>query len=422
MSPFDNAIKQLQKAARVMNLAPDILEILSHPERVIEVAVPIKMDDGSLKIFEGYRVQYNSARGPYKGGIRYHSQTDINEVKALAFWMAIKCAVVDIPFGGGKGGITIDPKKLSEGELERLTRSFTRAIAQFIGPKVDVPAPDVNTNPKIMDWIVDEYSKFIGKSVPAVVTGKSLENGGSLGRTAATGQGGFYTLREVAKKLKLKPSETTVAIQGFGNVGYHIAKLVFDAGYKLIAIGDSHGAMFDKRGLGMDPDNIMKTKKERGLIGDCYCVGSVCDCENYTEISNEELLELKVDVLIPAALESVITEKNAGQIKAKVILELANGPTTSEADDILFKKGVTVVPDVLANAGGVTVSYFEWLQNLQNYSWTEQMVLEKLEPIMVNSFAAVWQAKEKYKTDLRTAAYTVALERIACALEQNPKS
>lgn len=399
-----------------MNLAPDVLEILSHPERVIEVAVPVKMDDGSLKVFDGYRVQYNSARGPYKGGIRYHPQIDINEVKALAFWMAIKCAVVDIPFGGSKGGITVDPKKLSEGELERLTRSFTRVIAQFIGPKVDVPAPDVNTNPKIMDWIVDEYSKFTGKSAPAVVTGKSLENGGSLGRTAATGQGGFYALRETAKKLKLKPGETTVAIQGFGNVGYHMAKLVHQAGYKVIAVSDSHGAIFDKRGLGMDPDNIMKTKKERGLIGGCYCVGSVCDCENYTEISNEELLEIKTDVLIPAALENVITEKKVGKIKAKVILELANGPTTLEADEILFKKGITVVPDVLANAGGVTVSYFEWLQNLQNYTWTEQMVLEKLEPIMVNSFAAVWQAKEKYNVDLRTAAYTVALERLAAAI------
>lgn len=413
MNPFENAMQQLNKAARVMNLAPEVLEILSHPERVIEVAVPVKMDDGSLKVFDGYRVQYNSARGPYKGGIRYHPQIDINEVKALAFWMAIKCAVVDIPFGGGKGGITVDPKKLSESELERLTRSFTRAIAPFIGPKVDVPAPDVNTNPKIMDWIVDEYAKIEGKITPAVVTGKSLEHGGSLGRTAATGQGGFYALREIAKKMKLKPEETTVAIQGFGNVGYHMAKLVQQAGYKLIAISDSHGAIFDKRGLGMDPDVIIKTKQERGLIGGCYCVGSVCDCENYTEISNEELLELKVDVLIPAALESVITEKNAGKIKAKVVLELANGPITADADEILFKKNIVVVPDVLANAGGVTVSYFEWLQNVQNYSWTEAMVLEKLEPIMIDSFAAVWRSQEKYQTDLRTAAYTVALKRIA---------
>lgn len=412
MNPFENAQAQLHKAAAVMKLAPDILELLSHPDRVIEVAVPVKMDDGSLKVFDGYRVQYNKARGPYKGGLRFHSQTDINEVKALAFWMSIKCAVVDIPFGGAKGGITVDPKKLSAGELERLTRSFTRAIAPFIGPQIDVPAPDVNTNPKIMDWLVDEYGRLQGKVVPAVVTGKSIEQGGSLGRTAATGQGGFYILREVAKKLKLKPSETTVAIQGFGNVGYHMAKLVQQAGYKLIAISDSHGAMFDKRGLGMDPDNIMKTKQERGLVGGCYCVGSVCDCENYTEISNEALLELKVDVLIPAALESVITEKNAGKVKAKVILELANGPTTPEADVILQKKGVMVVPDVLANAGGVTVSYFEWLQNIQNYNWTEQMVLEKLEPIMVKSFNTVYAAGEKYGVDLRMAAYTVALDRI----------
>ncbi len=412
MNPFENAQAQLHKAAAVMKLAPDILELLSHPDRVIEVAVPVKMDDGSLKVFDGYRVQYNKARGPYKGGLRFHSQTDINEVKALAFWMSIKCAVVDLPFGGAKGGITVDPKKLSAGELERLTRSFTRAIAPFIGPQIDVPAPDVNTNPKIMDWLVDEYGRLQGKVVPAVVTGKSIEQGGSLGRTAATGQGGFYILREVAKKLKLKPSETTVAIQGFGNVGYHMAKLVYQAGYKLIAISDSHGAMFDKRGLGMDPDNIMKTKQERGLVGGCYCVGSVCDCENYTEISNEALLELKVDVLIPAALESVITEKNAGKVKAKVILELANGPTTPEADVILQKKGVMVVPDVLANAGGVTVSYFEWLQNIQNYNWTEQMVLEKLEPIMVKSFNTVYAAGEKYGVDLRMAAYTVALDRI----------
>ena len=386
-----------------MNLSADVLEILSHPERVLEVAVPVKMDNGSLKVFDGYRVQYNKARGPYKGGIRYHPDTDINEVKALAFWMAIKCAVVDVPFGGGKGGITVDPKKLSVGELERMTRSFTRAIAPFIGAEIDVPAPDVNTTPKIMAWLADEYAKVHGSAVPAVVTGKPLDQGGSEGRTAATGQGGFYILRETAKKLSLDPKNTTVAVQGFGNVGYYFAKLAHEAGYKIVAVSDSKGGIYNKDGL--DPAAALKVKQETGKLTG----GEV--------ISNEQLLELPVDVLAPSALESVITSDNVDLIKAKIILELANGPTTPEADEVLFKKGITLVPDVLANAGGVTVSYFEWYQNIHQEHWTEDQVLAKLEPMMQKSFTAVWAAQEKYGVDLRMAAYTVALERIAAAMK-----
>jgi len=416
-NPFNNALKQLAKAVEVGQIDAAVFERLKKPDKILQVALPLKMNDGTKKVFDGYRVQYNNSRGPYKGGLRFHPQTDLAEVKALAFWMTIKCSVAGIPMGGSKGGITVDPKKLAENELEELTRSFTRKLADYIGPEIDVPAPDVNTNPKIMSWVMDEYSRLKGYNVPGVVTGKPLELGGSAGRTEATGQGGFYIMEELAKKLKINPEKTTVAIQGFGNVGFYLAEFLYHAGYKIVALSDSQGGILDKYGQSMNPKNIMATKQKEGKISGCYCVGTVCDCENYKQITNEQLLKLEVDVLVPAALESAINEKNAGKVKAKIILEMANGGITPAAEEKLLKKGKIIMPDVLANAGGVTVSYFEWVQNLAKYYWSLSEVNDKLKKIMVDSFNAVWQAKEEYQTDWRTAAFIVALKRIETAMK-----
>ena len=416
-NPFNNALKQLAKAVEVGQIDAAVFERLKKPDKILQVALPLKMNDGTKKVFDGYRVQYNNSRGPYKGGLRFHPQTDLAEVKALAFWMTIKCSVAGIPMGGSKGGITVDPKKLAENELEELTRSFTRKLADYIGPEIDVPAPDVNTNPKIMSWVMDEYSRLKGYNVPGVVTGKPLELGGSAGRTEATGQGGFYIMEELAKKLKINPEKTTVAIQGFGNVGFYLAEFLYHAGYKIVALSDSQGGILDKYGQSMNPKNIMATKQKEGKISGCYCVGTVCDCENYKQITNEQLLKLEVDVLVPAALESAINEKNAGKVKAKIILEMANGGITPAAEEKLLKKGKIIMPDVLANAGGVTVSYFEWVQNSAKYYWSLSEVNDKLKKIMVDSFNAVWQAKEEYQTDWRTAAFIVALKRIETAMK-----
>lgn len=416
-NPFTNTLEQLKKAADLIDLDPDTHAILKVPYRTFQFSIPVKMDDNSWKVFEGYRVQYNNDRGPYKGGIRFHPQANLHEVKALAALMTWKTAVVNIPLGGGKGGIKVDPKKLSEGELERLSRGYIRAARDFIGPDVDIPAPDVNTNPTIMGWMADEYSKLVGRSTPGVVTGKPLALGGSQGREAATGLGGFYLLQEIVKKLKINPKKAKVVIQGFGNVGYHFAKFAHKAGYNIIAVSDSQGNVFDKRSKGLDPKHIMNTKKEKGLASGCYCIGTVCDCENYTRVTDKKLLEIPCDVLVPAALENQITKTNAGRIKAKVILELANGPITSEADEKLYKKGVVVVPDILANSGGVTVSYFEWLQNLKNEYWTEKEVHKRLKEIVTTALNDTWGYKEKYNTDLRTASYVLAIQRIAEALQ-----
>ena len=410
--PFKNALKQLTKAAELMELDKNVVERLKKPDNVLEVSVPVRMDNGSKKVFDGYRVQYNNVRGPYKGGIRFHPKTNLAKVKALALWMVIKCSVVGIPMGGAKGGIRVDPKKLSARELEEMTRSFTRKLKNFIGPEKDILAPDVYTNPQIMSWMMDEYSRIVGHNVAGVVTGKPIEIGGSEGRNEATGLGGFYVMEEVAKKLKLNPKKTKVAIQGFGNVGYYLAGLLHKAGYKIVALSDSRGGILDKNGKGVDSKNVMKTKELEGKISGCYCIGTVCDCENYKQITNEQLLKLDVDVLVPAALESAVNEKNAGRIKAKVILEMANGGVTPEAEEKLFKKGKIVVPDVLANTGGVTVSYFEWVQNLANYYWELAEVNKKLKKIIVDSFDEVWKMKNKYGTDMRTAAFIVALRRI----------
>lgn len=416
INPFKSALVQLDRAASFIDISKGILDQLRVPKRILQVSIPVSMDDGSVRIFEGYRVQYNNARGPFKGGIRYHPDTDLNEVKALAFWMAMKCAVANIPFGGAKGGITVDPKKLSPRELEELTRGYTRLLKDVIGQERDIPAPDVYTNAQIMAWIMDEYSRVIGHTEHGVVTGKPLALGGSLGRESATGDGGFIVLQELAKKMKFIPKKTRVVIQGVGNVGYFLAVQMHRLGYKIVGLADSKGGIYDKRGLGMDPDNVMKTKREQGYISGCYCIGTVCDCDNYAHVSNEKLLELPCDILVPAALENQLTGTNARRVKAKVILEMANGPTTPEADDIFRKKKVIVVPDILANAGGVTVSYFEWVQNIQGVSWTEEDVAKKLHEKMVAAFTDVWTTAEQHSTDLRTAAFILAVKRIADAM------
>ena len=414
MSTFDSALKRLKEAAAMIKLDPAMVEVLSVPQRVIELNVPLKKENGELVTFKGYRVQYNNWLGPYKGGLRFHPAVDMDEVKSLSFWMMIKNAIVDVPFGGGKGGIEIDPKSLNEKELESLTRAFTRELSSNIGPTIDVPAPDVNTNSTIMDYLADEYAKITKDTSGAVVTGKSVGKGGSKGREEATGLGGFFVLEQLIKKLNLK-KPLTVAIQGFGNVGSNMANILDQNGYKVVAVSDIKGAIYDSKGEGFNIDLVRACRLEKGVLAGCYCVGSVCDlAKKYDEglISNEELLTLPVDVLIPAALENVITAKNAKNIQAKIVFEMANGPTTAEADEILNEKGVMVVPDVLANSGGVTVSYFEWFQNMNKEIWDLEKVNSELKKKMEEGFEKVWQIHQEKKVNLRVAAYILALERL----------
>ncbi len=412
---FKNALEKLETAAKYLNLNPEIIKLLSTPERVIEVNFPLRLDNGKTKLVKGYRVQFNNLRGPYKGGLRYHQNVTLDEVKALSFLMMIKNVVVDVPFGGAKGGIEIDPKKLSLQELENLTRQFARELSPNIGPTVDVPAPDLNTNAKIMDWMADEYSKIVGKKTLAVVTGKSVENGGLEGREEATGLGGFYILEEVVKKMGLK-KPLTVAIQGFGNVGSHLSGLLSKNGYRIIALSDSKGGIVDKSGQGFSIELVQVCKLERGLIADCYCVGSVCDLSKNQkgEIANEELLELPVDILIPAAMENVLTGGNASRVRAKIVFEMANGPISPEADKILDQKKILVVPDVLNNSGGVTASYFEWRQNMKNQKWPLEKVRKELKKKMIKALGEVYLIHQQKKVNLRTAAYILALQRLTC--------
>jgi len=399
-------ISQIEQTSEEAGIIYDELEILKAPQRVVEVSVPVLMDDCKLKIFTGYRVQYNDIRGPFKGGIRYHPGVNLDEVQALAFWMTIKCAVVDIPYGGAKGGVAVDVKKLSQAELERLTRSYTRAIANNIGPDKDIPAPDVYTNPQIMAWLMDEYSHIQGKNEPAVVTGKPVEIGGSQGRVTATAQGGLYVLEPLLKKCKITNKNITIAIQGFGNAGMNFAKLASQAGYKVVAVSDSQGGIFNPRGLAIN--QIIKHKQ---------ATSSVINFADSKNITNEQLLTIPATVLVPAALEGVITNKNAGRIKANIILELANGPTTIEAGEKLYKKGCLVVPDVLANAGGVIVSYFEWVQNIRHFYWDLDKVQNRLKIQINRALENVWSYMQKYNTNMRTAAYIVAIERLVKALK-----
>lgn len=405
-NPFQNALLQLKRATSFVTFSPDFLERIAHPDRQIRISIPVKMDDGSLKVFEGYRVQFNNARGPYKGGIRYHQDTDIEEVKALAFWMALKCAVANIPMGGGKGGVTVNPKELSKRELESLSRGWMRRMADVVGPQRDVPAPDVNTTPEIMAWMADEFAKATGDTTGAVITGKPLEVGGSQGRGTATAQGGFYVFEALREKLGL-PTSCRVVIQGFGNAGEHAADIWSMAGHKVIAVSDSKGGIVNEDGL--DIVALYEHKK---------ATGSVQNFAGAKNCQSEEILFVTCDLLIPAALENQIREDNANRIQAKVVFELANGPTTPEADDQLFVRGIPVVPDILANSGGVTVSTFEWKQNLKGEHWSEEEVFTKLKAMMEKEANGIFERATSLKTDLRRAAFVIALERIQTAMQK----
>lgn len=414
-NPHHNAVAQLEKVAAVLrpnyknqDSFDKAIERLKTPDRVVEGDIKVKMDDGSTKTFKAFRSQHNNSVGPYKGGIRFHQNVSKAEVMALSTWMTWKCSVTGIPYGGAKGGVIVDPKKLSVAELERLSRAYAKFIAPYIGPWVDVPAPDVNTTGEIMAWMVDEYEKYLKLTYKTLIenpvatfTGKPLLLGGSQGRTEATGLGGFYVLDQLAKKMKLTPSKTKIAVQGFGNVGYWFAHYAHEAGYKIVALSDSKGGTYNKSGL--DPEKILEFKQTGKVMSD-YKGGS--------KISNQELLELDVDILAPAALENTIDIKNAKKIKAKVVFELANGPTTPEADEILEKNGILVIPDILTNSGGVTVSYFEWVQNLHRFYWDKNQVLEKLKRLMDEAFLRMWDIKTKSKVSPRIATYVSAVKKV----------
>lgn len=411
---FEDALARLDQAAKFAKIDKEAIERLKHPKATMEVSIPVRMDDGSLKIFTGYRVRHDDTRGPTKGGIRFHPNVSLDEVKALAFWMTFKCALVGVPFGGGKGGVIVNPKELSRLEVERLSRSFIEQIVGFIGPNKDIPAPDVYTNDMIMGWMMDEYSKIMHRHEPGVITGKPVELGGSLGRSDATGRGAYYCIKELEKRRGWKPAEITVAVQGFGNAGQHVASLLHKDGYRIVAVSDSRGAIH--RDEGFDIPSLIHAKKETQQVKAVYCEGSVCEEVPSAVISNEELLELDVDILIPAALENVITTDNANNIKAKVIVEAANGPVTSDADSIINSKEILVIPDILANAGGVTVSYFEWVQNRAGFYWDEAEVHQKLHTIMSREFNNVYDIMTDNNTDMRTAAYAHALNRLGQAI------
>jgi glutamate dehydrogenase/leucine dehydrogenase len=407
MNPFDAVIKQLDIVSEKLKLDPSFVERLKHPRRIIMVSVPVRMDDGKVKIFTGYRVQYDMLRGPYKGGIRYHPRVDLDEIKALAAWMTWKCAVVDIPYGGAKGGVACNPKELSKNELERITRRYTAMILDEIGPYKDVPAPDVYTDAQTMAWIMDTYSQFKGYLVPEVVTGKPVEIGGSEGREGATGRGVAICAREAAKHLGIDIKGLRVAVQGFGKVGKAVAKVLREMGCEITAVSDSKGGIHALRGL--DVQALIEHKNR---------TGQVAEFGDTKPITNEELLELECDILVPAALEHVITEENAPRVKARIIVEGANGPSTPEAREILNKRGVLVVPDILANAGGVVVSYFEWIQNLHRERWGEAEVNRKLEEKMVKAFKDVVEVSRKHGVDLATGAFMLAIKRLADAYER----
>ena len=400
MNPWQEAVANFDKVAKRVNLDPGVAEMIKQPDRVVEVSLTIKGDDGKIKNFIGYRSQHNNARGPYKGGIRFHPNVTKEEVMALSMWMSLKCGVVGVPFGGGKGGVIVDPRVLSQDELERLSRAYVRSIAPFIGPDKDVPAPDVNTNSQIMGWMVDEYSRLMGKQLWATFTGKPVEMGGSQGRTEATGKGGVDVLVELADKYGLEPAQTKVAIQGFGNVGYWFGYFAQQAGFKVVAVSDSKGGLYSPKGL--DVEEVMKVKQE---------TGSVINGQG-ERLEGSKVLELDVEVLVPAALEEAINESNVDKVQAKYIIEMANGPVTVGAEEILLSKGVVVVPDVLANAGGVTVSYFEWVQNRQGFYWDKNEVFERLNQIMTKSFKEVSRLMEQEGYTYREAAYALALKRI----------
>ncbi len=457
-SAFQNALKQLDGVIPYLERDyPDekkfrkIVEKLKRPQRIIKGKIKVVMDDGKIDVFQTFRCQHNNARGPFKGGIRFHPNVSLDEVKALSMWMSIKCSVLDLPYGGGKGGVKVNPARLSQTELERLSKAYAEFIAAYIGPRKDVPAPDVNTDGQTMAWMLEAYEKKIGRSAPATFTGKPIELGGSLGRTEATGRGGAFVLESYAKEKKLNPKQTRLAVQGFGNVGFWFAKLAEDLGFKVVAISDSTGAIFDKKGLDIDKLGKLKEKhgsfseaakknglkfiplretsraSARGLERRVFRFGGIplptkrgekipqaSACGSF--ITNEELLALDVDILVPAALENAITSQNVGKVRAKVVLEMANGPVTPEAEEILLKRKIDVLPDVLCNAGGVTVSYFEWLQNLQKDTWKEEKVNKKLEEKMKKAYRQVAKVVKEKKLSFRKSAYLLAVKRIVDAM------
>ena len=405
MSPFDFVNQYVQEAGEALELDQDWINLLKMPYREIQVQLPIRKNDGSLKVYTGYRVQHNGSRGPYKGGLRFHPEVDLDEVRALASLMTWKTALVNIPFGGAKGGIQVDPSELTEGELQKLTRTFAQKLDLIIGPKRDIPAPDVNTNPKIMGWFMDQYGHKHGHT-PSIVTGKPIEMGGSLGRNEATGRGAIFTVEEACNALGMDLTKSTVVIQGFGNVGSFSAKFVDELGAKVICVSDVKGGIYNPEGFNVE-----------ALFEHVRTTGSVVDFPGSKPVSNEELFELDCDILIPAALGDVITAENAHNIKAKLIAEAANGPTDPEADKILEQNGVMIIPDILCNAGGVTVSYFEWVQNLMHFHWTEDEVNAKLSDIMRQTFADVLKVSKEHKCSLRKASFILAVTRVSDSLK-----
>lgn len=414
-SLFSDASSRLEKALKYVSISEDAIERLKYPKTSLTVSIPVRMDDNSLRIFQGYRVRYDDTRGPGKGGVRYHPNVTLDEVQSLAFWMTFKCALLNLPFGGAKGGITLNPKELSQPELERLSRGYIEGIADFIGPDVDILAPDVYTNEMMMGWMMDQYSIIQRKISPAVVTGKPITMGGSQGRDTATGTGAFFVIDAMLSKFDKLPAQTSIAVQGFGNAGSVVASCLNQAGYKVVAVSDSQGGIYSADGL--DIEAIRQYKRENQEMKALYCKNTVCNIVEHTSISNEELLALDVDVLIPAALENQITEANADSIRAKYIFEVANGPITSAGDRILEAKGIYVFPDILVNAGGVTVSYFEWVQNRSGLYWSAEEVNDRLKERIVVEAGKVWSFSQEFGCSLRTAAYAHALNRLGEALD-----
>lgn len=413
---LSDANRRLERALKYVQISEDASERLKYPKASLKVSIPVRMDNGCLRVFEGYRVRYDDTRGPTKGGIRFHPRVTMDEVQSLAFWMTFKCAALNLPLGGAKGGVTVNPKELSRFELEQLSRGYVDAIADFIGPDIDIPAPDVYTNPMIMGWMMDQYSIIRRQLCPAVITGKPLAIGGSQGRDTATGTGAFHVLQAMMAKFDRHPQDTTVAVQGFGNAGSVAARLLFDAGYKVVAVSDSQGGVFYPGGL--DIPSLQQFKRSTRSVQDVYCEGTVCNLINgHVSITNEDLLALDVDILLPAALENQITAANAGDVKARYVFEVANGPITSEADAILESKGIYVFPDILVNAGGVTVSYFEWVQNRSGLYWSAQEVSDRLGRMIVAEAEQIWQTAQELAIPMRTAAYVHALKRLGEALD-----
>jgi len=406
MSFYENTLKNMNKAAKIMRLDPETLGTLSHPQKTMMVSLPVRMDNGQMEYFDAYRVQHSELRGPFKGGFRYLPNVDLDEIKALATEMTFKCAVVNIPFGGGKGGICCNAKEMTEGELERLTRKYVQAVYQIVGPEHDIPAPDMYTNAQIMAWFMDEYSRLVNQYRPGVVTGKPIEVGGSLGRDTATAQGGAYVLEEYMKRHDMDPKKQKVIIQGFGNAGSHAAEILHGMGFTIVGVSDSKGGLYNEKGL--DPFCVMKSKKNKG---------SVTQCSSGKPVKPMEILEKPCDVLVLAAMENQVTNDNMKNIKTKIILELANGPTTAEADEYLHKKGVVIIPDILANAGGVTVSYFEWLQNHVQYYWPLEEVQSKLKRAMIEASVRVLDFQNEHKCSMRMAAYISAFDRLEKSLK-----